>query len=324
MKMSRVNCNSVPMLLACFAVLFVAGCADEGTVDSSSVSTPPVAVAVPPAADVDDVDIVADVDVVDEPATETTEVPVVEVSLKKEVVEKGYGDITGQILFDGDVPELKLAVKAGDPKVKDASVCAAKDLTANDLLVDPESKGIANAFVYIYHKNIKKHDIKIHPEAAKIKDSEKQIVFDQKNCRFIPHVMVIRNGQNVLIKSADGCAHNTHTSTLFNDEFNTIISPNDRKGVLLDTLEVPESLPMPVKCDIHPWMKAHWLIINHPYAAVTDKDGKFTIKKLPVGDIEFRVWHERPGYLDRKYVVTVEEGMNELEPRKFAASEFEE
>ena len=318
MKTSRVICNFVPMLLACFAVSFVAGCADEGTVDSSSVSTPPVAVAVPPAADVNVVDIV------EKSATKTTEVPVVQVSLVKEVVEKGYGDITGQILFDGDVPTLKLAVTEGDPKVKDPTICAAKNLTVNELLVDPETKGIANVFVYIYHKNIKKHEIKIHPEAAKIKESEKVIVFDQKNCRFLPHVMVIRNGQHVLIKSADGCAHNTHTSTIFNDEFNTIISPNDRVGVLLDTLEVPESLPMPVKCDIHPWMKAHWLIINHPYAAVTDKDGKFTIEKLPVGEIEFRVWHERPGYLDRKYVVTVEEGKNELEPRKFPASEFEE
>jgi hypothetical protein len=316
--MSRVICNSVPLLLAGFAVSFVAGCADEGTVDSPSVSTPPVALAVPPASDVNVVDIV------DESTAKTTEIPVVQASLKKDVVEKGYGDITGQILFDGDVPELKLAVKAGDPKVKDAAICAAKDLEVNDLLVDPESKGIANAFVYIYHKNIKKHDIKIHPEAAKIKESEKVIVFDQKNCRFDPHVMVIRNGQHVLIKSADNCAHNTHTSALFNDEFNTIISPNDRVGVLLDTLEVPESLPMPVKCDIHPWMRAHWLIINHPYAAVTDKDGKFTIEKLPVGEIEFRIWHERNGYIDRKYVVTVEEGKTKLEPVQVPAEWFEE
>ena len=190
------------------------------------------------------------------------------------------------------------------------------------LLVDPKTNGIANVFVYIYHKNIERNGIKIHPEAAKIKDDEKEIVFDQKNCRFIPHVMVVRNGQTVVIKSGDNCGHNTHLSTLFNDEFNSSIPANDRKGVLLDTLMVPESLPMPVKCGIHPWMKAHWLIINHPYATVTDKEGRFTIKKLPVGEIEFRIWHERPGYIDRKYVVTVKEGKTELEPVKVPAKVF--
>jgi hypothetical protein len=300
------------MASLCFAVVFLAGCTDEEAAVSSSVGAPPVAVALPTA-----------VDPVDEPATKATDVPVVQASLKKEVVEKGYGDISGQILFEGEVPTLKLAVRAGDPTVKDPAICAAIDLNNNELLVDPKSKGIANVFVYIYHKNIERNGIKIHPEAAKIKDSEKEIVFDQKNCRFIPHVMVIRNGQNVRIKSADGCAHNTHTSAIFNDEFNSIISPNDRVGVLLDTLDVPESLPMPVKCDFHPWMKAHWLIINHPYATVTDKDGKFTIEKLPVGDIEFRIWHERNGYINRKYVVTVKEGKTQLEPVQVPAKWFE-
>jgi hypothetical protein len=38
-------------------------------------------------------------------------------------------------------------------------------------------------------------------------------------------------------------------------------------------------------------------VVDHPYAAVTDKDGKFKIDLLPAGEYEFRVWHERPGYV---------------------------
>ena len=44
-------------------------------------------------------------------------------------------------------------------------------------------------------------------------------------------------------------------------------------------------------------MTAYVLILDHPYAVVSDKDGKFKIEKLPVGELEFRYWHERAGYL---------------------------
>ena len=61
-----------------------------------------------------------------------------------------------------------------------------------------------------------------------------------------------------------------------------------------------EFLPMQVKCDIHAWMKAYWLVLDHPYMAITDKNGKFNIEKIPEGEHEFIVWHERIGYLDTR------------------------
>ncbi len=44
-------------------------------------------------------------------------------------------------------------------------------------------------------------------------------------------------------------------------------------------------------------MRAYWVVVDHPYATVTDKDGNFEIKDLPAGEHEFKVWHEKPGYL---------------------------
>ena len=38
---------------------------------------------------------------------------------------------------------------------------------------------------------------------------------------------------------------------------------------------------MEVTCDFHPWMKVYWLILDHPYAALTDKDGRFHIENMP-------------------------------------------
>jgi hypothetical protein len=58
-----------------------------------------------------------------------------------------------------------------------------------------------------------------------------------------------------------------------------------------------EQIPVPVACNIHPWMKAYVLVKDHPYSAVTDADGRFEIKNLPVGEWEFVAWQEKAGYV---------------------------
>ena len=36
----------------------------------------------------------------------------------------------------------------------------------------------------------------------------------------------------------------------------------------------------PIKCDVHPWMFAWVSVFDSPYFCVSDKDGKFIIKKI--------------------------------------------
>ena len=56
-------------------------------------------------------------------------------------------------------------------------------------------------------------------------------------------------------------------------------------------------MPLRVSCGIHPW-ELGWLVVSeHPYVAVTDKDGRFEIKNLPVGKSTFMFWQEAAGYL---------------------------
>ena len=145
----------------------------------------------------------------------------------------------------------------------------------------------------------------------------KELKFDQKNCRFTPHCLFVRTDQKVRVLSADSIPHNTHTYMALNESVNFLMRPNDREGVALE-FEYRESVPMKVKCDIHPHMVAHWLVLDHPYAAVSGKDGKFTIKGLPAGKNEFRIWHERVGYLNKKFKVDVAGGkMTKLDPLKY-------
>jgi len=204
-----------------------------------------------------------------------------------------WGNLSGQFVLDGAIPKLKPKVKQGDTKVRDAQCCSANQVTNEELVVNPKNKGIQHIFVYL--KSISKS--KIHPDLKA--SAKKEVVFDQKGCRFTPHSLIVRTDQQVRVKSDDNIPHNTHTIPIFNKGENFIVGANDRVGIKMPRFTIKERLPIEVKCDIHGWMSARWLILDHPYAAVTDKDGKFTIKNLPEGPFQFIVWHERVGYINK-------------------------
>jgi hypothetical protein len=99
------------------------------------------------------------------------------------------------------------------------------------------------------------------------------------------------------------------------------IPAGERTGLPL-TFRIREPSPVAVKCDIHPWMIAWWLVIDHPYAAVTNEHGEFLIENLPAGEHRFRVWHERAEWIDKALTVTIADGKTvELAPIEVAAEQ---
>uniref|UniRef100_A0A7C2JYP3 Rhamnogalacturonan lyase domain-containing protein n=1 Tax=Schlesneria paludicola TaxID=360056 RepID=A0A7C2JYP3_9PLAN len=213
--------------------------------------------------------------------------------------EAQWGSIKGKVVLDGDVPTLKPLVKMGDAAAKDAAVCAAQEVPDESAVIDPSTKGIANVVVYL-----RKAPSKINPALAK--PASDVVVYDQKGCRFIPHVAIVQTSQTVQVISEDAIAHNTRGNPIKNNGFNFIVAPNDRMGIKVP-MKLAETLPVGIGCDIHPWMKGWWVVVDHPYAAVTDKDGTFEIKDLPAGEHEFRVWQERMGYVEKSLKVTVKD-----------------
>ena len=179
-------------------------------------------------------------------------------------------------------------------------MCAAQDHYAEDLLIDQDSKGLANVFVYLY-----KAPKKIHPDL--IEPATENVSFTHKGCQLVPHCLVARVGQVIQIGNEDVIPHNTHVYPTRNSVISALFAPMMKKPLPYRGRQA-ESFPFKVGCDFHPWMSGYWLIVDHPYAALTDKDGKFQIDKLPVGEHAFRIWHERPGYLEKSYKITVTAG----------------
>jgi len=207
---------------------------------------------------------------------------------------EGYGTIVGQFIYDGDAPKPKLLFKKDDPSAKDGAVCATEDQFENSLVVNSENKGLRNAFFFIR----KVSSGAIHPDLQK---PQNPIVwFDQQGCRFFPKALLVRTGQEVRVLSNDDANHNTHTFSGFNQQVNFLVGANDREGTpITPPLTKRESVPFEVKCDLHPWMKAQWLVLDHPYMAVSNKNGRFLIANIPEGKHEVRMMHARTGYLDR-------------------------
>lgn len=216
-----------------------------------------------------------------------------------------WGNLSGQIVLDGAVPEAKILVRKGDPAARDAAVCAKEEIKDASLVVDPATKGIANVVVYLT-----KAPKSIHPDLKGGKTTT--VEFDNQACVFVPRVIAAQAGQPIKVMNTDAVAHNVHTYSTKNTAVNFLVQPGNSTGIPLKGTE-QERVPFKVVCDIHPWMLGHWMICDHPYFAVTGPDGKFTIENLPAGEeIEVRIWQERAGYVQKPAKMTLKAGANDL------------
>ncbi|MEZ6131991.1 MAG: carboxypeptidase regulatory-like domain-containing protein [Planctomycetaceae bacterium] len=309
--------RSVVLPLCGLALFFAAGCGgdDSGSAPTSSSKPAPAepapAVAEPtPAAE----PAPAESEPTETAATETpaahkTESKPAADAKKKSVDPNATGGFVGSVVLDGDAPTLAPLVEKGSETVKDKEVCAAEAVPDESLIVG-EGNGIANVFIYLRRA----------PKGYKSEAPSEPVVLDQKGCVFTPHVALIQAGQKVVVKSSDAIQHNIHTFPERNQGTNLLIKANDQEGVEL-AYPKAESEPLQVKCDIHAFMSSWHLVLDHPFMALTDANGKFQIDGLPAGDYEFRVWHERGGLLEKGYKVTIT-GDDEPTTLKYTPDQF--
>ena len=200
--------------------------------------------------------------------------------------------ISGMITFGAEARrEPAVLNMEADP------VCEAKNKetpkTEQAFLLD-ESKGLANVLIQV------KSGLPDREFAA----AEPEVVFSQSGCLYEPHVVIIRADQTVKILNPDGTLHNVHVFGKVNAEFNQAMPSFQTE--IERVFDQVEDDPFAIKCDVHPWMNAFGVVLDHPYAAVTAADGSYSIPNLPAGTYQVEVWHELLG--SQTHEVTVTEG----------------
>jgi plastocyanin len=144
-------------------------------------------------------------------------------------------------------------------------------------------------------------------------EAEALNVIDNRNCRFVPHVVTASVGQWLVFKNSDPVLHNADARIGTKPLFNVAITPGR---------EVRRPLVEPglvkINCDVrHTWMEAYVFVAVHPYHTVTDASGEYEIRDIPPGRYTVRVWHERLGEQQKE----VEVHAGKMAPLNFDLSE---
>ncbi len=199
------------------------------------------------------------------------------------------GTIQGQVLWEGKKPAPKPDISISkEEQTKGCHDHGEMKLKDNTLLIDAKG-GVANVVMTI--------------KAAGVtpKIPSEPFVVDQMGCRFSPHVVVIPKGATVKFANSDGTTHNVHTFPKKNKPENKNVAGGNSMEQVLDKAET-----IPVKCDVHPWMKGFIFVTDATHYAVSDENGNFKIENLPAGDYTVNWWHEElgKGKAEKKISVT--------------------
>lgn len=192
------------------------------------------------------------------------------------------GNVTGKITLKGMPP----AEREITPLIEDAGcgklVPAGEKPKTKFFVVGPNNE-LADVVVTLKGDNLK---------GKSTGASAPPIVLDQKACEYVPQILAAQTGQTILVKNSDPVMHNVHT---------TPASPGNKeenRGQAAGAPDLKFVIPaqenfLRFKCDVHPWMFAWVTAVDHPYFAVSGKDGTFTIKDVPPGKYKIEAMHRR-------------------------------
>lgn len=194
--------------------------------------------------------------------------------------------VTGVVKFQGAVLPPTRIDMSSDPNCLKAHPSPG---TTEDILIGANG-AVENAVVYVSGGL----------EGRTFQPPAEPVVLEQKGCTYKPHVVALQANQKINVVNSDSTTHNIHPSPNNNREWNMTQPP----GVPLEQTFAREEIAIPVKCNIHPWMRGYIAVFKHPYFAVTGKDGSFDLKNLPVGNYTITVWHGKLGTQSQQVTVS--------------------
>jgi len=203
--------------------------------------------------------------------------------------------VSGVVKFEGKAPAAAPISMAADP------TCAKQHsapVLSQDVVTDGKG-GLQNAIVFVADGlGDRTFDQPTQP-----------VVIDQKGCLYQPHVVAMQANQPLELINQDPTSHNIHPMPANNREWNKAELP----GAKAEETFSREEIAIPLKCNIHPWMRGYIAVFKHPFFAVTKPDGSFDLRGLPPGTYVIKAWQEKLGTSTQ----TVTVGANETKAVDF-------
>jgi len=190
-------------------------------------------------------------------------------------------EITGKIKLTGDAPAPREITPIAADKL--CGAMHTSPVMTRTYMVGSD-KGLANVAVYI------KEGL---PAGKTYTAPATKPLIDRIGCMYEPFISAAMVGQTVDIKNSDAFMHNVNCQAKVNKGFNFAQATKDQ--VNPKVFDKPE-LAVKLICNVHPWMSGYIHVFEHPFFAVTDKDGKFTISgDLPDGKYTVEANHLKSG-----------------------------
>ena len=196
-------------------------------------------------------------------------------------------DIVGKITLKGTPPpEKELPLDANCGKLHPAS----KPTTR--FYITDGNGGLADTFIYL-KEGLTGKTFEVPAESK---------FLDQKGCEYTPYVSGVQTKQKLAVKNSDELLHNVHPTPAVpgNKESNQAQLPKSKD--LIYSYDNQEIL-LRIKCDVHPWMFAYVGVVDHPFYAVSAKDGTFKISNVPAGEYTLEAFHRKGGKVTQKVTV---------------------
>jgi len=185
--------------------------------------------------------------------------------------------ITGRVKIEGARPKSLHISMAADPACAKAHPSGVN----NDDVVAGSEGGLENVVVFV-SQGLPAGGFNAPAEPAHI---------EQKGCMYEPHVVAVQENQKLRVVNEDATLHNIHPLPSNNREWNKAEPP----GSTIEETFPREEVAIPVKCNVHPWMRSYIAVFRHPFFAVSGKNGAFELKNLPPGNYTIEAWHEKLG-----------------------------
>ena len=208
------------------------------------------------------------------------------------------GALEGVVRWTGaGVPQPTAVENSTDP-----DVCGRMH-TLEDVLVSDQNKGVKNVILALV-------DVPVGTAPPRVPG---QLLLDNIDCRFSPHVSVLTVGSVVETRNSDPTLHTVHlygpseANLALPLQGMTVSRTLDKAGVFI------------VKCDVHGWMQAFIRVDDHPFHAVTDGSGSFRITDVPAGEYTLEAWHEQLGTQQR--IVRVRDGETTILAVEFSGND---